>query len=95
MFEIEENNMVGFFGGDSSKAHFTCHLSIVDYPIRSDKRREAYKKIQDAFGEQKYFQFPTKDESKKSEARARCAAHSEEILRVTGVQTTVSEGFFL
>lgn len=84
-----------FFGGDPNVAHFTCHLSIKDYPIRSDARREAYAKIKETFGREKYFQFRVKDETAKVVARKQCEAHAADIKAKTGISAEVSEGFFL
>jgi len=86
---------MSFFGGDTNVAHFTCSLSIKDFPIRSQARRDAYKKISDAFGREKYFQFKVKDEHGKGVARLSCEAHAADILAKTGVPTEVCEGCFL
>lgn len=86
---------MSFFGGDRSIAHFTCHLSIATYPIGSQKRRDAYKKIADAFGREKYFSFNVGSADLKAAARAACEKHAEKILAKTGIETEVSEGCFL
>lgn len=93
--------MTSFFGGDPNMAHYSCHLSILAYPIRSQERRDAYAKIKEAFpGRDKYFQYRVKIRGKvnhlgKMSAKRSAEKHSADILAKTGIKTEVSEGFFL
>jgi hypothetical protein len=84
-----------FFGGDHSMSHFTCHLSIGTYPLRSQERKDAYAKIREAFGREQYFQYKNGDAKGKEKARKHCENLAAAILERTGVTVEISEGFFL
>jgi hypothetical protein len=92
---------MSFFGGDTSKAHFSVRVRFMahkDETAREQRlRREAERsKLKEAgIKSAQYFQYQIKDAAGKANMKARAEKEAKRIEMATGVKMEVCEGCFL
>jgi hypothetical protein len=85
--------MASFFGGDTSKAHYTT-----DVPATHRERalrREQQAKLQAAGYKQQYFQYAIGDKRAQEHAARRARLFAEQWSAKVGIELVVQEGMFL